>query len=117
MQILDPEFEIRLVVVPRHTIHAGGGPALRPVRALLIRVPLGPRPWLHRLRHRSPGFVRRLRRYYAGVRLLWIVHQRLRLLTFPLRTIRPNRAYGRSRDLPVPAPGASVHSRVSDHAA
>ena len=25
MQILDPEFEIRLVVVPRHTIHAGGG--------------------------------------------------------------------------------------------
>jgi hypothetical protein len=35
------------------------------------------------------GFVRRLRRYYAGVRLLWIVHQRLRLLTFPLRTIRP----------------------------
>src|ERR1700726_4475719 len=133
MQILDPEFEVRLVVVPRHTIHAGGGftlkrverrpqridtdmveersellllplpcgspytaqrlghasPALRPVRALLIRVPLGPRPWLHRLRHRSPGFVRRLRRYYAGVRLLWIVHQRLRLLTFPPRTIRP----------------------------
>ena len=28
---------------------------------------------------------------------------KLRLLTFPLRTIRPNRAYGRSRDLPVPA--------------
>ena len=25
MQILDPEFEARLVVVPRHTIHAGGG--------------------------------------------------------------------------------------------
>src|SRR3984893_5703084 len=133
MQILDPEFEVRLVVLPRHTIHAGGGfalkrverrperidtdmveergellllplpcgspyaaqrlghasPALRPVRALLIRVPLGPRPWLHRLRHRSPGFVRRLRHYYAGVRLLWVVHQRLRLLTFPLRTIRP----------------------------
>jgi hypothetical protein len=42
-----------------------------------------------RLRHRSPGFVRRLRRYYAGVRLLWVVHQRLRFLTFPLRTIRP----------------------------
>ena len=64
-------------------------PALRPVRALLVRVSLGPRPWLHQLRRRSPGFVRRLRRYYAGVRLLWIVHQRLRLLTFPLRTIRP----------------------------
>src|SRR5580704_11170011 len=133
MQILDPEFEVRLVVLPRHTIHTGGGfalkrverrperidtdmveergellllplpcglpyaaqrlghasPALRPVRALLIRVPFGPRPWLHRLRHWSPGFVRRLRRYYAGVRLLWVVHQRLRLLTFPLRTIRP----------------------------
>src|SRR6202043_2929917 len=160
MQILDPEFEIRLVVVPCHTIHAEGGftferverrperigtdmveergelfllplpcglpyaaerldhasPALRPVRALLIRVPLGPRPWLNRLRHGSPGFVRRLRHYYAGVRLLWVVHQRLRLLTFPLRAIRPNRAYGRSRDLPVPAQGASVHARVSDHA-
>src|SRR6202023_228560 len=66
-------------------------PALRPVRALLVRVSLGPRPWLRQLRRRSPGFVHRLHRYYAGVRLLWIVHQRLRLLTFPLRTIRPNR--------------------------
>ena len=28
----------------------------------------------------------------------------------------PNRDYGRSRDLPVPAQGASVHARVSDHA-
>src|SRR5271154_7528773 len=27
-----------------------------------------------------------------------------------------NNAYGRSRDLPVPAQGASVHARVSDHA-
>ena len=91
-------------------------PILRPVRALLIRVPLGPRPWLHRLRHRSPGFVRRLRHYYAGVRLLWIVHRRLRLFTFPPRTTRPDRAYGRSRDLPVPAQGASIHARVLDHA-
>src|SRR5438270_12759988 len=64
-------------------------PALCPVRVLLVRVPLGPQPWLHQLRHRYPGFVRRLRRYYARVRLLWIVHQRLRLLTFPPRTIRP----------------------------
>src|SRR5215831_16787854 len=64
-------------------------PALRPVRALLAHVPLGPRPWLHRLRSRLPGLVRRLRRYYAGVRLLWIVHQRLRLLAFPPRTISP----------------------------
>src|SRR5271170_564668 len=109
MQILDPGFEVRLVVMPRYAIHAGGGfalkrvkrrpervgidvveergelsllpllcgfpyavqrlchahPALCPVRALLIRVPLGPRPWLHRLRSRSPGFVRRLRGYSA----------------------------------------------------
>ena len=42
-------------------------PALRPERALLIRVPLGPRPSLHRLRRRSPGVVRRLRRYYGRV--------------------------------------------------
>ena len=64
-------------------------PALGPVRALLIRVPLGPRPWLHRLRRRCPGFVRRLHSYYGGVRLLPIVHRRLRLLTFPPRTIWP----------------------------
>jgi hypothetical protein len=42
-------------------------PVLRPARALLARVPLGPRPWLHRLRSRSPGLVRRLHSYYGGV--------------------------------------------------
>jgi hypothetical protein len=42
-------------------------PVLRPARALLTRVPLGPRPWLHRLRCRLPGFVRRLHCYYGGV--------------------------------------------------
>jgi hypothetical protein len=31
------------------------------------RVSLGRPPLLHRLRHRSPGFVRRLRRYYGAV--------------------------------------------------
>ena len=111
MKIVDPRFEVRLVVMPRHAIHAGGGfalkrvecspervgidvveergelsllpspcgfpyavqrlghahPALGPVRALLVRVPLGPRPWLRRLLSQSPGFVRRLRGYYAGV--------------------------------------------------
>ena len=35
-------------------------PALGPVRALLVRVSLGPCPWLHRLRNRQPSFVRRL---------------------------------------------------------
>src|SRR5208282_1306813 len=44
-----------------HTI-----PDLRPVRALLRRVPLGPRPWLHRLRPRSRGLVHRLPCYYGG---------------------------------------------------
>jgi len=33
-----------------------------------------------------PGFVRRLHGYYGGVRLLTIVHHRLRLLAFPTRT-------------------------------
>src|SRR5246127_4219628 len=60
-------------------------PSLCPVRALLGRVPLGPRPWLRRLRSRLPGFVRWLRSYYGGVRLLMLVHHRLRLLAFPTR--------------------------------
>src|SRR5580704_2037064 len=133
MQILDPEFEVRLVILPRHAIHARGGFALKRVerhperididmveeRGELFLLPLplrlavrGPAPGSREpgsapgacfadprspwspalappLRHRSPGFVRRLRRYYAGVGLLPVVHQRLRLLTFPLRTIRP----------------------------
>ncbi len=42
-------------------------PVLRPARALLARVPLGPGPSLHRLRRRSLGDVRRLHRYYARV--------------------------------------------------
>jgi hypothetical protein len=65
-------------------------PALGPERALLVRVPLGPRPWLCRLRRRDPGFVRRLPSYYGEVRLLLVVHRRLRLLAFPSRTIRPS---------------------------
>jgi hypothetical protein len=50
-------------------------PDQRPVCALLVRVPLGPRPLfkpgagssLRRLLGRLPGFVRRLRCYYGGV--------------------------------------------------
>jgi hypothetical protein len=46
-------------------------PTQCPVRALLSRVPLGPRPGLHRLRSISDRcrvrFVRRLRNYYGGV--------------------------------------------------
>jgi len=42
-------------------------PGLRPVRALLIRVPLGPCPLLRHLRCRWSGFVRRLPSYYGRV--------------------------------------------------
>jgi len=115
MQILDPKFEVRLVILPRHTIHGGGGFALkrverRPERIdidmveerggtvpyssalrLAVRGPApgsrepgsapgacfaDPRsPWSPALGSTgsatgSPGFVRRLRRYYAGVALL-----------------------------------------------
>src|SRR6202171_1471507 len=52
----------------------------------MIHIPLGPRPWLNQLRSRLPGFVRRLPSYYGGVRLLMIVHHRLWLLAFPMRT-------------------------------
>lgn len=62
-------------------------PVLCPVRVLLSHVPLGLRPWLRQLRYQPPGFVRRLHSYYAEVRLLFVVHQRLRLLAFPLRTL------------------------------
>src|SRR5262245_21776291 len=83
-------------------------PALRPVRALLARVPLGPRPWLHRLRSRLPGLVRSqtsLDRASAAT-----------APRLPATDHRPEKAYGRSKDLPVSAQGASVHARVSDHA-
>jgi hypothetical protein len=42
-------------------------PARCPAHAVLDRVPLGPRPWLHRLRGQSPVFVRRLHSYYGEV--------------------------------------------------
>src|SRR6266480_6640868 len=66
-------------------------PALSPARALLARIPLGPRPWLHRLRRGSPRVVRRLPSYYGVVRLPVPVHHRLRLLAFPMRAVSVNR--------------------------
>src|SRR6266446_6537672 len=93
-------------------------PTLCPVCALLACIPLGPRPWLHRLRRRFPGIVRRLHGYYGGVRLPTVVHHRLRLLAFPMRTraARVTSAAGRPWDLPVPVQEASAHARVCDHA-
>ena len=135
VEIHEPKLDLHFVVLPRHAIHASGGPALErqerrpehvdvdvvqergepfrlplprglpyapqrlchagpalgPERALPVCVPLGSRPWLHRLRPQLPGFVRRLHGYYAGIRLLPIVHRRLRLPAFPPRTDRPSR--------------------------
>src|SRR5712671_4944042 len=93
-------------------------PTLCPVCALLACVPLGPRPWLHRLRRRLPGIVRRLHGYYGGVRLPTVVHHRLRLLAFPMRTRAAHvvSAAGRPWDLPVPVQEASARARVCDHA-
>src|SRR5258708_33042516 len=65
-------------------------PAQCPARVLLSHVPLGPLPWLHRLRARAPRFVRRLQCYYEEVRLLLPVLHRLRLLVFPMRTLLNN---------------------------
>jgi len=69
--------------------------ALGPVRAVLTRISLGPRPSLHRLRCVRPRrrlrsrvvrSVRQLRSYYDGVRILASVHRRLRLLALRERT-------------------------------
>src|SRR5271163_1013882 len=93
-------------------------PPLCPVCALLACVPLGPRPWLHRLRRRLPGIVRRLHGYYGGVRLPMVVHHRLRLLAFP-DADQSSARYERRRSAVGP-PGSrtrtSARARVCDHA-
>ena len=53
---------------------------------LLVCIPLGLRPSLHRLRSGLLRLVRQLPRYYGGVRLPVSVHHRLRLFAFPMRT-------------------------------
>jgi hypothetical protein len=66
-------------------------PAQSPVRGVPVRIPLGPCPSLHRLRRRyriRVCFVRRLHSYYDRARLPAPVHHRLRLLAFPMRTVR-----------------------------
>src|SRR5258706_15848678 len=94
---VDGEALIALPYPAQRLGHAS--PDLRPPRALPIRVSLGPRPSLHRLRHRKTGFVRRLHSYYGGVTTLLIVHRRPPLLPFPPRTLHPQG--------PVADPGTS----------
>jgi len=74
--LTDEAFVCRLPYTLQAVRHAD--PALCPGRGVLSRVPLGRPPSLHRLRIRSLGCVRRLPCYYGGVRLLRIVHHRLR---------------------------------------
>src|SRR5271166_5993848 len=97
-------------------------PALCPVCALHACVPLGPRPWLHRLRRRLPGIVRRLRGYYGGVRVPTVVHHRLRLPGFPMRTGAARERFPfidppswSAWPLGGAAKPASSHARVCDH--
>src|SRR3990170_1656016 len=69
-------------------------PALRPGRGLPARVPFGQAPSLHPLRRRSPGLVRRLRRYYGPVRLPLTVHHRRTSMNFPMRPAAPSATGG-----------------------
>jgi hypothetical protein len=70
-----------LTYARQHLCH--GFPALRPARVLLVCIPLGPSPWLHRLRGGSLRLVRQLLSYYCWVRLPAFVHHRLSV--FPSR--------------------------------
>src|SRR5229473_2666 len=60
-------------------------PARCPGRVLLGQVPFGQTSSLHPLRHRLPGVVRRLLRYYRSVRLPRSVRHRRTSLDFPMR--------------------------------
>src|SRR5207253_3362743 len=60
-------------------------PARCPGRVLLWHVPFGQPSSLHPLRHRLPGLVRGLLRYYWSVRLPKSVRHRRASLDFPMR--------------------------------
>src|SRR6202035_5062247 len=60
-------------------------PARCPGRVLLGQVPFGQTSSLHPLRHRLPGLVRELLRYYRSVRLPRSVRHRRASLDFPMR--------------------------------
>src|SRR5271169_132736 len=82
------------------------------------RSPLDQAPSLHPLRGRLRGVVRGLPRYYAPVRLLQLVHHRLRLLAFPMRAGRrpagrPNRRSPRFRRDPFLRDVVFDHGRAT----
>src|ERR1700716_1485867 len=74
---------------------------------------MGKEARLPRLRSGSLRFVRRLLSYYDGVRLLGLLHHRLRLLVFPMRTygvrpqVKPETSLFPSKELPH-MPGSST---------
>ena len=72
--------------------------------------PLVQPPSLHRLLGRSPGVVRRLRWYYAAVRLPRAVHHRRAPVRLP-DAARGSISRGRLQDLPVPAHGVSERAQ------
>ena len=65
-------------------------PVLCPGHGILIRIPLDQPPSLHLLRRLlQADLVRRLRRYYAAVRLPVVVHRRRASSDFPTRPALP----------------------------
>src|SRR5271167_2028709 len=65
-------------------------PARCPERVLLGQVPFGQPSSLHPLRHRLPGFVRGLHRYFRAVRLPSSVRHRRTSSDFPMRPKAPS---------------------------
>ena len=80
-------------------------PARCPARVGLGRVPLGPCPWLPALRRRLPASVRAVLSYYDRIRLLVVVHHRLRLDAFPMRASRLTGRWSATR-----SPGSRARS-------
>jgi hypothetical protein len=68
----------------QRTVHARSGTE-SDRHVLLAGIPRSQAPFLHPLRNRWPGLVRRLRRYYEPVRLPMSVHHRRTSLDFPTR--------------------------------
>jgi hypothetical protein len=82
---------------------------------LLWQVPFGQTASLHLLRHRLPGFVRRLLRYYWSVRLPRSVRHRRSSLDFPTRP-KATAALGEHGISRFPREVSAYVHRVSDRA-